>query len=196
MAVDVTTIPGVELVRVGVHEISTGTWTVTAADLADAVAAARAGVVRDPVIKLGHEGPLASGAPALGRVRNLRTTHGGRTLVGDFVDVPRAIAAFIGKAWPSRSVEGFTDYEADGATYGFVLAAVALLGEVMPGVHNLADIPDVAALYGVAAASGRHVVIAAARSDTAADHRVRAVAVARARRTRSATSVSRERIPS
>ena len=196
MAVDVTTIPNVELVRVGVHEISTGTWTVTAADLADAVAAARAGVVRDPVIKLGHEGPLAGGAPALGRVRNLRTTRGGTTLVGDFVDVPRAVAAFLGRAWPSRSVEGFTDYEADGRTYGFVLAAVALLGAVMPGVHDLADIPDVAALYGVAAQSGRHVVIAAAGSDTtAADHRARAVAVARARRTRSATSVSPERIP-
>jgi hypothetical protein len=184
MPVDVTTIPNVELVRVGVHEISTGTWTVTRADLADAVAAARAGVVRDPVIKLGHEGPLAGGAPALGRVRNLRLVDD--RLIGDFVDVPRAVAAMMPKAWPSRSVEGFTGYEADdGRTYGFVLCAVALLGEVMPGIHNLADVAE---LYGVAAASARPVVLTSV-SDTAESDRARAVVVARARRTRSARTV-------
>lgn len=184
MPVDVVTIPAVELVRVGVHEISTGTWVVSRRDLADAVAAARAGVVRDPVIKLGHEGPLAGGAPALGRVRNLRVVND--SLIGDFVDVPRAVAAMMPKAWPSRSVEGFTSYEADdGRTYGFVLCAVALLGEVMPGIHNLADVAE---LYGVAAGSARPVVIASTPADHAAD-RTRAVVVARARRIRSARTV-------
>jgi hypothetical protein len=188
--VDVTTIPNVELVRVGEHEISTGIWNVTRADLADAVAAARAGVVRDPVIKLGHEGPLGDGAPALGRVRNLRVT--GDVLVGDFVDVPRAVAGFLPKAWPQRSVEGLVGYEADdGRTYGFVLTAVALLGATMPGCDGLADIADVAAMYGVAAGSGRRVVIASApNSDTADADRARAVVVARARRVRSARSVT------
>ena len=42
MPAGVVSIPGVELVRVGVHEISTGTWEVTRQDLADAVAAALA----------------------------------------------------------------------------------------------------------------------------------------------------------
>lgn len=72
---DVTTIRDVQLVRVGVHDASSGEWTVTRQDLADAVAASKAGIIRDPVIKLGHEGPLADGAPALGRVVNLRTTQ-------------------------------------------------------------------------------------------------------------------------
>lgn len=40
------TIRNVELVKVGVHEISTGTWTVTPDDLRSAVEAARAGVIR------------------------------------------------------------------------------------------------------------------------------------------------------
>lgn len=189
MPVDVATIPNVELVRIGVHEISTGTWDVSRADLADAVAAARAGIVRDPVIRLGHEGPMRDGAPALGRVRNLRTTNGGDVLVGDFVDVPRAVAALLPKAWPQRSVEGLVGYEApDGRTYGFVMTAVALLGATMPGVDGLADIADVAALYGVAAGSARPVVIASAAYTADAD-RARAVVVARARRNRSARTV-------
>jgi hypothetical protein len=189
MPVDVTTIPNVELVRVGVHEISSGTWAVTRADIADAVAAARAGIVRDPVIRLGHEGPMGDGAPALGRVRNLRTTAAGDVLMGDFVDVPRAIAAFLPKAWPQRSVEGLVGYEGpDGRTYGFVMTAVALLGATMPGVDGLADIADVAALYGVAAGSARPVVIASAPAVADAD-RARAVVLARARRIRSARIV-------
>ncbi|ORV65302.1 hypothetical protein AWC03_02845 [Mycobacterium europaeum] len=187
MPVDVVSIPGVELVRVGIHEISTGTWAVSREDLTDAVAAHKAGAVRDAVVKLGHEGPLAGGAPALGRVRNLRTTQGGDVLLGDFTDVPRALAAVMPKAWPQRSVEGLVDFVADdGTTYGFVLTAVALLGAVMPGVDGLADIADVAALYGVAAWSGRRVVVASvpAGAGVPDSQRARAVAVARARRTR------------
>lgn len=192
MPVDVTTIPNVELVRVGVHEISTGMWTVTRADLADAVAAAHAGIVRDPVIRLGHEGPMGDGAPALGRVRNLRTTNGGDVLVGDFTDVPRAVAAFLPKAWPQRSVEGWVGYTApDGRTYGWIMTAVALLGATMPGVDGLADIADVAALYGVAARSGHPVVLASAPVFHVADaDRARALVVARARRVRSARTVT------
>jgi hypothetical protein len=183
--VDVTTIPNIELARVGAHDIMTGEWTVTRQDLADAVAASKAGIMRDPVIKLGHEGPLASGAPALGRVVNLRTTQGGDVLVGDFVDVPRALAAVMAKAWPSRSVEALLDVTAaDGRTYGMALSAVALLGAVPPGIPNLAEVSDVAALYGVAA-SGRQVAVASMppRGGSPAEQ-ARAVAVARARRTR------------
>lgn len=144
---DVVTIPNVELVKVGTHEISSGTWEVSRQDLADAVAASKAGVVRDPVLKLGHAGPMGDGAPALGRIRNLRLSQGGDVLIGDYTDVPRALAAVIGNAWPQRSVEGFTGFvAADGRRFGFVVTAVALLGAVMPGVDGLADVPDVAAL--------------------------------------------------
>jgi hypothetical protein len=183
MPIATTTVPNVMLVRVGVHDISTGTWTVTRADLADAVAAHRAGVVRDAVVKLGHEQPLGSGAPALGRVRRLRLTDNGDVLVGDLVDVPRAVAAMMPSAWPSRSVEGYSGYEAGGRSYGFVLTAVALLGAELPGIPDLADIDAVGELYGVAASHGRRVVIASAANPT---DRARAVAVARARRARRA----------
>jgi hypothetical protein len=183
--VDVTTIPNVELVRVGVHDTSSGEWAVGRQDLADAVAASKTGIVRDPVIKLGHVGPLADGAPALGRVVNLRTANGGDVLVGDFVDVPRALAAVMPKAWPSRSVEALLDVVTDdGRTYGCVLTAVALLGAVEPGIPDLAEVSDVAALYGVAAKAGRRVVVATAPPRGAPDPHARAVAVARARRAR------------
>jgi hypothetical protein len=184
--VDVRTIPGVELVRVGVHEISTGTWVVTAADLRSAVAAARAGVVRTPVIKLGHSGPLRDAAPALGRVTNLRLTDGGNTLVGDFTDVPKAVAALMPKAWPQRSVEGLLDYrDRSGRVWPLVIESVALLGAEMPGVSGLADVAD---LYGVdVAATARRVVFASATHPDTAAARAVAVQVAAARRRRART---------
>ena len=43
---DLRTIPGVELVRVGRWEASTGEWSPTADDLAAAVEAHRAGILR------------------------------------------------------------------------------------------------------------------------------------------------------
>ena len=121
--------------------------TIERADLADAVAAYRAGIISAPVIKLGHEGPLRDGAPALGRVRNLRTTNGGDVLVGDFTDVPRSLAALMPKAWPQRSVEGLVDFtDATGRTW-LPISACALLGATMPAVDGLADLADVARLY-------------------------------------------------
>ncbi|MCZ0732319.1 hypothetical protein [Mycolicibacterium iranicum] len=175
------TIPNVELARVGTHEASTGTWVVEPSDLADAVAAAAAGVVSAPVVKLGHEGPLRDGAPALGRVRNLRTVESGTVLVGDLVDVPRTVADLMPRAWPQRSVEGYVDFtdQHSGQTFGFVMTAVALLGASMPAVAGLADINDVASLYGVAA---KHVAIPSNPSTQL--HRSHAVQVAAARRRR------------
>jgi len=188
------TIRGVELVRVGTWEISTGEWTVTADDLAAAVAAHNAGVLPRPRLKIGHTDPRFDGGPALGRVDNLRLADGGNTLVGDFVDVPAAVASLLPHSYPSRSVEALIDYTApDGTVWPLVIQAVALLGGTAPGIETLADITN---LHGVAASSARRVVVAATppRGDRAAD-RARAVAVARARRTRSTRTVSHERTP-
>lgn len=175
------TIRGVELIRAGTWQISTGEWTVTADDLAAAIAAHRAGVLRKPVLKIGHTDPRFDGSPALGRIDNLRLTDGGATLVGDFVDVPAAVASLLPHSYPSRSVEALIDYTApDGTVWPLVLTAVALLGQTAPGIETLADLTD---LYGVAASSARRVVVAATPAHP--DHRrARAVAVARARRTR------------
>jgi hypothetical protein len=178
----VTTIRNVELVKVGTWQCSTGEWTVTAADLASAVAAAKAGVIRAAPLKLGHQGPMRDASPALGRATNLRTTPDGQTLLADFVDVPRALAPVLAKAYGQRSVEALIDYEAaDGRRWPLVIEAVALLGAELPGVDGLAD---VAALYGVAASRRITIAASAFDPDPAAASRHRAVAVAAARRRR------------
>lgn len=108
---DLRTIGGIELVKAGTWQASTGEWTVTAEDLAAAVEAHKVGVLRKPVIKLGHEGPMRDAAPALGYVDNLRLADGGKTLVGDLVNVPAAVAKFLPHAYPDRSVEALRNYE-------------------------------------------------------------------------------------
>lgn len=188
------TIRGVELVRVGTWEISSGEWTVSTDDLRSAVAAHAAGVLPRPRLKIGHTDPRFDGGSALGRVDNLRLADGGNTLVGDFVDVPAAVATLLPHSYPSRSVEALLDYTApDGTVWPLVIQAVALLGSTAPGIETLADITN---LYGVAASSARRVVVAAVppRGGRPATH-VRAIAVARARRTRNTRTVSPERTP-
>lgn len=183
------TIRGVELIRAGKWRIRTGEWTVTPDHLAAAVEAHRAGVLRKPVISLGHDGPMRDAAPALGYLDNLRLADGGNTLIGDLVGVPKGVADLLPHAYPDRSVEAVQDYEADGRTWPLVLTGLALLGATAPGVPTLRSLQDVGALYGVpmAASSGaRRITIAAStfHPDLAAAARQRAVVVARARRTR------------
>jgi hypothetical protein len=174
---DLRTIRGVELVKVGTWDISSGQWTVTAEDLAAAVAAHQAGVLRKPVVKIGHEDPRFDGGPALGFIDNLRVTADGATLVGDLVGVPAAIAKLLPHAYPDRSVEALVDYEApDGSTWPLVVTAVALLGAEAPGIDNLAAVQD---LYGLAAK--RRIALAAGHRT---HDRARAVRVAAARRRR------------
>lgn len=176
------TIPGVELVRVGRWEASTGEFAPTPADLVAAVAAHRAGVLRKPVLHLGHDGPMRDGAPALGYVDNLRTADGGQTLIGDLVNVPAAVATLIPHAYPDRSVEALLDYRTpEGVTYSMVLTGLALLGAAAPAVETLKSLQDVGELYGVpVAATARRVILAAAPNRS----RPQAVAVAAARRRR------------
>jgi hypothetical protein len=189
---DVTTIRGVELINVGQWDASTGPFIVTPADLEAAVAAHRAGVLRKPVLKIGHTDPrfntdMFDGAPALGYVDNLRIVNGGRTLVGDYVNVPAGVAALIPYAYPDRSVEALQNYTtADGTTYALVLTATALLGATPGAVDTLQSLQDVGALYGVAA---KAVTIRAHTRNLAHDRTiVVAVAAARRRRTHRITT--------
>lgn len=186
---DLRTIRGVELVKVGSWEISTGTWTVTAADLQAAVAAHAAGVLRKPVIKLGHQGPMRDAAPALGHVDGLRLTDDGQTLVGDLINVPARLAAVLASAYPDRSVEALIDYQdTDGTVWPLVLSALSLLGATAPGIDTLRSLQDVTDLYGVAAS--RRITLASSlftdgsKKGPDAAGRARAVAVAAARRRR------------
>ncbi|WP_018599663.1 hypothetical protein [Mycobacterium sp. 155] len=185
---ELRTIRGVQIAKAGTWEISTGEWTVTASDLAAAVDAHKAGVLRRPVLKIGHSDPRFDGTPALGRLDNLRLVDGGNTLVCDLIDVPRAVAALLPHAYPDRSVEALTDYTApDGKVWPLVVTGLALLGETAPGIDNLAAITD---LYGVAAS--KRVFAAASLFDTDnSSTRHRAVQVAAARRRRTHRTLTR-----
>lgn len=156
---DLRTIPGVELIRTGRWDISTGTWTVTPADLVAAVAAHQAGAVRRPPIKLGHLDPRFDGEPSYGFVDNLRIVDNGQTLLGDLVGLPPLLADLVPVCYADRSVEGVQGFvDASGREYAFVLTAVSLLGAEQPGVSTLRSLADVGALYGVAAATGQRVI--------------------------------------
>lgn len=178
---DVRSIPGVELVKVGRWEASTGVFRVTKVDLVSAIDAHRAGVKRKPVIKIGHD-DSRDDAPAMGYVDNLRLSADGNTLLGDFVNVPSRLAELIPFAYPERSIEGFVDYyhQSTGTTWPLVIDAVALLGAVGPGVADLQSM-QAADLYGIAASHSVDALVFLRCPNTTRD---RAVAVAAARRRR------------
>ncbi len=185
MTVDLRTIVGVELIRCGVWDLSTGPWTVTPADLVAAVAAHRAGVLRKPVVKIGHLDERFDCEPALGYVDNLRITDNGQTLVGDLVGVPALLADVAASAYPDRSVEGIQGFtDPSGTSYGFVLTAVALLGATAPGVSTLRSLADVGQLYGLAAATGQRVIRLHTTAPGVTDSRRRVVVRAAAARRR------------
>lgn len=150
---NLVTIPGVELMRTGTWNISTGTWTVTPETIQAAITSHESGVLRKPVIRLGHNDSRFSGDPAVGYVDNIRASLDGETLLGDLVGVPQWLGDIMASAYPDRSVEGLSDYTApDGSNHGFVLTGLALLGVTRPGVESLRSLQDVARLYDIAAA--------------------------------------------
>ncbi|MDV3219738.1 phage protease, partial [Mycobacterium avium] len=111
------------------------------------------GLLRKPVIRLGHNDPRFSGDPAVGWLDNLRASEDGQALIGDMVGVPEWLAEILPSAYPSRSIEGLYDYTApDGSEHEFVLTGLALLGATRPGVESLQSLQDVARLYDIAAA--------------------------------------------
>jgi hypothetical protein len=138
---ELRTIPGVELIKLGTWEASTGTWTVTPDQLQSVIAADAAGVLRKPVIKIGHDDPRFDGSPAFGHLDKLRLADAGRTLVGDYVGVPAWLADAIPTSYPDRSVEALRDFEAsDGTVWPLVLTGVALLGATAPAISDLASL--------------------------------------------------------
>lgn len=147
-------LPGVELLRAGTWDLSTGSATFSTADLASAVAALGCPAVRRPVLKLGHTDPRFDGEPAVGWVDNLAVSNGGGTLVGDYVGMPEWLGQVLASAYPDRSIEGEFDHRCQkGHTHPLVITAVALLGVSAPGVGGLGSLQDVARLYGVAAST-------------------------------------------
>jgi hypothetical protein len=129
---------GVELAKAGVWDTSTGKWTCTRAQIADAV---RAGSrFRPPIVKPGHVDSRFDGEPALGRVLNMRASADGDTLLGD-LEIPDWLDEQLHIAYPHRSVEADLGVEtADGERYGAVVTGLALLGVTPPAIASLAEL--------------------------------------------------------
>ncbi len=176
-AVPSAVVPGVEIARAGTWHASTGDVTITRDHLDSAVAAANDPLLRDPIIKIGHDSKLGDSTPAFGRVTNLRTHEtedGTYALVGDLV-MPKALAEIAPHAYPARSIEGSFDLAIQGALnyqsspqhreYPFVMTAVALLGDALPAIESLNDLYDI---YGAktALSNGAEVVTLTRKEDT------------------------------
>ncbi|MHA4852445.1 hypothetical protein L1080_023325 [Rhodococcus sp. MSC1_016] len=161
MTVDLRTIPGVELVKAGTWDASTGKCEITRERLASMKAAHDSGRFHKPPIKLGHLDARFDGEPSLGIVDNLTLTDEGDTLVGDLVGVPAWLAEIAPSAYPNRSIEALFNLKLDdGTTYPGLLTGLALLGVVDPACKTIASLEDVRDLYQVAASAGTPVVIA------------------------------------
>lgn len=153
--VNLVTVKDRELMKVGTYSLSTGEFECTPELIKAAIQAHDAGVLRKPVVRLGHNDPRFSGDPAVGWFDNLRVSDDGSTLYGDHMGVPKWLADNMPSAYPSLSIEGMYDYTApDGTGYDFVLTGVGLLGATEPGIGSLKSIQDLEVLYDVAAAAG------------------------------------------
>jgi hypothetical protein len=146
---------GIELARVGTWDLSTGPLTVTPAMLQSAAdyCAAQGDAYRAG-IKLGHTDPRFDGEPALGWLHNLRVEGTGddAVLLGDVTGMPQWLHDLGPSAYPDRSVEGYTNFEAkDGKTWPFVIDGLAFLGITPPGMSTIRSLRDIPQALGVAA---------------------------------------------
>lgn len=144
-----TTVKDVEIVTVGTHKGTTGWFSVSEEHVNAAVEASK--TLPPAVVKIGHVNAAApnpdwgDGAPAYGQISNLRVVDKpkGKTLVGDWVNVPVALAKKQPSAWPNRSMEGTYNMKLRDESgeiveqYPFVLTGLALLGQTPPAVQNL-----------------------------------------------------------
>jgi hypothetical protein len=160
--VNLVTVPGRELMKVGKWSPhrggdADGGWEVTPELITAAIGAHQAGVLRKPVIRLGHNDPRFTGDPAVGWVDNLYASADGNTLLGDLVGLPEWLGDILPSAYPSVSIEGLYDYTgADGAEHEFILTGLALLGVTPPAIGDLKSVQDVGRLYDITAA-GRQI---------------------------------------
>lgn len=134
----------IPIAKVGTWDASTGTVTITRADLAAAVVAYHPPGIRKPILKIGHEDPRFDGEPALGTVTNLRLTDKGNTLVADFEGVPEWLEATMPDRYPDRSLEGvFGMEDINGTEHRLAITAVALLGVTPPAITTLETLREV-----------------------------------------------------
>lgn len=90
-------------------------------------------------LKLGHDRGVPDGQPAMGWVE--RIWRDGKKLFADFTDIPKLLFEAIGKRqYKQVSIELLKNYSQSGATFPWVLDAVALLGADIPAVKGLSDL--------------------------------------------------------
>lgn len=167
---DTVTIPSVEILRTGKYAgVLGGLQSYTVADLDEMVEAFAAmmesgaatirvvlkgGEADIPIgrVTVGHNelaptGAVLREAPVVGRLDNVRRK--GDALLADLVDLPAALAESIRKAYPDRSIEGFRlrvgALEVGRRKFKQAITSLALLGEHLPAVTGLADLPSVMA---------------------------------------------------
>jgi phage I-like protein len=141
-AMETTTIPGVELMKVGIWQSGSGPVDVTPARLAAVLAASQDTEVDVPVLKIGHyDQRFEDGTPALGYVKNQRLSADGNTLLGDITDVPVKLAEIAKSAYKRRSAElRFNVKTPSGRTHEATMTGLALLGVTPPAVKGMADL--------------------------------------------------------
>jgi hypothetical protein len=163
-----TTIPNIEIARVGTYKLSTGVHHFTRGQLAAAVEHASQPGATAPRLGIGHIDRRFDGEPAIGRVRNLRLAEDGDVLLGDYTDVPEWLAKSLATAYPGRSLEASVAGDA------LKITAVKLLGLTLPGISSLKDLEHRFSDSGPLAiaagedADGRHIEIVIASTEEAA----------------------------
>jgi hypothetical protein len=146
--VKLVTVPNYPLVKVGTWSSAIGPKSISEDDLKDIVEAHESKALDLPVIKKGHldprhQNPAWDGEPAYGQVDNLRLSEDGKTLLGDYVNMPEELAESLPSAYPHRSVEiawGLNLKDETGKVtkkFKAALAGLALLGRTPPAVKGL-----------------------------------------------------------
>jgi hypothetical protein len=153
---ELTTIPNVELMKVGHWPAMSGPLDVTPEMILQAVAATSCPCIHNPPLKLGHTDPRFNGEPSFGWIGDIRASTNADTLIGDYRGVPSWAAVAMPSMYPQRSIEGEFDFGCQlGHVHPFVITAVALLGSTPPAIGALESLnaKSLGELFGVAAAS-------------------------------------------
>lgn len=163
MTVQLITIEGVPLAKVGDWPVNRGWGRFTEQDLESMAVEASRGM--RPRLKIGHGDKGVGAIPAWGQVANLRVepdAQGVLTLLGDYVNVPRKLAEILPTALPGRSIEAVRGRSRqDGSKIPMVATAVALLGTEEPAMNTLGDHAAIDGLHSVTVGESDLVVHAA-----------------------------------
>ncbi len=148
-SISLVTIQDVPILQVGMDWPSAnGPISFSGQMLTSAVEAGQDPIIPRPRIKLGHDDPRYNesntfdATPNFGFLDDIRLEKAGTMIYSSLVALPEWLAEILPIAYPSRSVEGWFNYEGpNNKTYEFLITALALLGVCFPGIMALEDLP-------------------------------------------------------